>query len=71
VEAWIEQASQEAMEQEIRGQALTPFLLRRLAELSGGRTLRANEALLLSNAKLAAQIAVAVSKITEPEARQR
>ncbi len=50
-------ASQEAVEKKIHGQELTPFLLQRLTELSNGRTLQANLALLLNNASLAAQIA--------------
>jgi pseudouridine-5'-phosphate glycosidase len=61
VEGAIAQARQEANEQNIRGQALTPFLLARMKELTGGESLRANLALLLNNAKLAAQIAVTFS----------
>ncbi len=61
VEAWIERATQEAMRDGIRGQALTPYLLRRVDELSGGRALRVNLALLLNNARLAAGIARALS----------
>ena len=57
IEKWILQASKEAFEKKIRGQALTPFLLQRINELSGGRSLRANLSLLLNNARLAAQIA--------------
>ncbi|MCI0521771.1 MAG: pseudouridine-5'-phosphate glycosidase [Chloroflexi bacterium] len=53
----ILKASQEAVEKKIHGQELTPFLLQRLNELSSGRTLHANLALLLNNASLAAQIA--------------
>ena len=41
----------------ITGPALTPFLLRQMAERSGGVTLRANIALLENNARVAAQIA--------------
>ena len=43
----------------VRGRALTPFLLACLAEETGGRSLRANLALLESNARLAAEVAVA------------
>ncbi|MEW6093065.1 MAG: pseudouridine-5'-phosphate glycosidase [Chloroflexota bacterium] len=57
----IEQARHEVREQGIHGQPLTPFLLARLAELTGGESLRANLALLLNNAKLAAQIACALN----------
>jgi pseudouridine-5'-phosphate glycosidase len=41
----------------IRGPALTPFLLARLAEFSGGKTLRANQALVIANARLAGEVA--------------
>ncbi len=53
----IERASAEALEQGVSGQRLTPFLLSRVSELTGGKSLKANLSLLLNNAKLAAQIA--------------
>ena len=53
----IEQASQDAQDKGIYGQALTPFLLARINELSEGRSLRSNLVLLHNNATLAAQIA--------------
>lgn len=52
-----EQASREAREKKISGQALTPFLLQRVNELTGGKSMRANLSFLLNNARLAAQIA--------------
>lgn len=55
----IEQARREAHQQGIRGQPLTPFLLARMAEITGGDSLRANLTLLHNNAALAAQIACA------------
>jgi len=45
----------------IRGKAVTPFLLEQLAHNSGSKTLQTNIALLMSNARLAAGIAVAYS----------
>ena len=57
IDKWIAQASKEAMAKNIYGQALTPFLLGRINELSEGKSLRANLSLLLNNARLAAQIA--------------
>ncbi|HEX6845213.1 MAG TPA: pseudouridine-5'-phosphate glycosidase [Actinomycetota bacterium] len=45
----------------IRGKAVTPFLLAALAEETGGRSLEANLDLLEANARLAAEIAVALS----------
>jgi pseudouridine-5'-phosphate glycosidase len=44
----------------ITGPELTPFLLRQMAERSGGATLRANIALLENNARVAATIASAI-----------
>ena len=57
----LEQAERLAAEADVRGPALTPFLLTRLAELTGGRTLKANRALIVANARLAARIAVALA----------
>jgi pseudouridine-5'-phosphate glycosidase len=53
----------------VRGQASTPFLLKHLAQASGGRTLETNVALLVANARLAARIAVAWAEL--PAARKR
>lgn len=44
----------------VRGPARTPFLLARLAEITQGATLRANRALIVANARLAARVAVAL-----------
>ncbi|MEM1321934.1 MAG: pseudouridine-5'-phosphate glycosidase [Bacteroidota bacterium] len=55
----VDQALQEAEQQQIRGKELTPFLLARVEQLTGGESLEANIQLVLNNAKLAAQIAVA------------
>lgn len=52
-------AESQARAEGIRGPALTPFLLARLAELTEGRTLRANQALIAANARLAARVAIA------------
>jgi pseudouridine-5'-phosphate glycosidase len=57
MEPIIAKASAEAIEQGIHGQKLTPFLLSRISQLTEGKSLRANLALLLNNARLAAQIA--------------
>ena len=60
MEPIIERASKEAKEKHIHGQALTPFLLQRISELTNGKSMRANLSLLLNNARLAAQIASAL-----------
>ena len=57
MEPYIQQANREAHAQGVHGKALTPFLLPRISELTGGKSMRANLALLLNNARLAAQIA--------------
>jgi pseudouridine-5'-phosphate glycosidase len=62
----IQQALEEAQAQGLRGQGVTPFLLKRVSELTGGDSLRANLALLLNNARLAARISCAL-----PQPRQR
>jgi pseudouridine-5'-phosphate glycosidase len=46
----------------IVGKDLTPFLLARMSQQSEGATLRANVALLENNARVAAQIAVALNQ---------
>ncbi|MBV8593154.1 MAG: pseudouridine-5'-phosphate glycosidase [Caulobacteraceae bacterium] len=50
-------AEREAVGGNIRGKELTPFLLGRLADITEGQTLKANHALVIANARLAARIA--------------
>jgi pseudouridine-5'-phosphate glycosidase len=57
----INQALAEARDADLRGQAITPFLLARIGELTGQASLDANISLLLNNAKVAAQIALELS----------
>ncbi|WP_420858883.1 pseudouridine-5'-phosphate glycosidase [Marivivens marinus] len=57
----IAQALAEAEAQGIAAKAVTPFLLQRIFELTEGRSLAANIALVLNNARLAAGIAVALA----------
>lgn len=56
----IEKASREAQEQKVHGKEVTPFLLKRISELTKGESMKSNLALLLNNARLAAQIARAM-----------
>jgi pseudouridylate synthase len=53
----VDQSLLDAEQSNISGRELTPFLLARMAQLSKGKTLRANIALLENNARVAAQIA--------------
>jgi pseudouridine-5'-phosphate glycosidase len=54
----ISEAIDECEENGITGKATTPFLLRRIVELSGGRSLEANLALVRNNVQVATAIAV-------------
>jgi pseudouridine-5'-phosphate glycosidase len=63
IEAAEKQASRDSIEKGIHGQALTPFLLNRVNELTHGKSLQANLALLLNNARLAAQIAKSLAAV--------
>ncbi len=56
----IEQALSECAEKHIRGKETTPFLLAKVAELTGGDSLESNIALVLNNARLAALTAAAL-----------
>jgi len=62
----IAKAIVEAEEKGIKGKDTTPFLLKRITELTGGRSLEANRRLVYNNCELAARIAVAFSKL-EPK----
>ena len=44
----------------VRGRAVTPYLLERMHAVTGGESVKVNLALLLNNAQLAAQLAVAL-----------
>jgi pseudouridine-5'-phosphate glycosidase len=60
-EAEVARALAAAERQGVRGAALTPFLLAQLSDATGGRSLAANLSLLHGNARIAAQIALALS----------
>lgn len=59
----IAQAMEDAAALGIAGKAVTPFLLQRIFDLTGGASLEANIALVLNNARLGAAVAVALSKL--------
>ncbi|MGD9999949.1 MAG: pseudouridine-5'-phosphate glycosidase [Ilumatobacteraceae bacterium] len=63
ISAVIDVALAELDEQGVTGQDVTPFLLRRVVEQTGGRSLEANLALVRNNAALGAQIAVAYAAL--------
>jgi pseudouridine-5'-phosphate glycosidase len=59
----IETATREASERGIQGKDVTPFLLARIFELTEGRSLDANIALVLNNARLGAKIACELCEV--------
>ena len=68
--AEIEAAVAAAEAQRIGGKELTPFLLARLSTQTGGRSLAANQALLLNNSRIAARIASALCTTAQRPAAQ-
>ena len=60
-EAEVARALAAAERQGVRGAALTPYLLAQLSDATGGRSLAANVSLLRGNARVASQIALALS----------
>ena len=62
VEPLVAEALTAAAAQGIYGQGVTPFVLQFLHEHSGGRTLEVNRELIVANARLAAQVAVAATR---------
>lgn len=63
IEGFITQALSDADSQGVKGKAMTPFLLQRIFELTGGKSLVSNIALVKNNARVAAAIAVALAGI--------
>ena len=61
INVFIEQALQECAAQKIGAKGVTPFLLARIGQLTQGRSLKANIALVKNNARLGAEIAVALA----------
>ncbi|MBN2839827.1 MAG: pseudouridine-5'-phosphate glycosidase [Coriobacteriia bacterium] len=62
IEGIIEQALTAARESGVRGKAITPYLLARIHELTGGASEGANKALVWSNVRVASQIAKALAE---------
>lgn len=58
----IRRAVEEAEERKVSGKEVTPFLLSRVEELTGGASLRANRELICSNARLGSRIATALAR---------
>ena len=62
IDSIVDQAVKEAEEQGIKGKDSTPFLLKRIVELSGGKSLDSNIHLVINNAVLGAKIAASLAK---------
>ncbi|MDO9075008.1 MAG: pseudouridine-5'-phosphate glycosidase [Rubrivivax sp.] len=69
IDGYIGQALREVQQQGVEGAAVTPFLLARVSELTGGASLAANIELVLANARLAARVAGALAALSADEAR--
>ena len=62
INAAISQALREADEKRVKGKAITPFLLARVCELTGGESLNSNIQLVLNNVRLASRAAVELAR---------
>ena len=67
IDAVIDAAIRQMHDAGISGKETTPFLLRRIAEETGGRSLDANIELVVNNAKVAAQIAIEYAALRETD----
>ena len=67
-EAALAQALADATREGVRGRAVTPFLLERMRVLTGDRSVATNRALLLDNARMAAELAGVLSRLGRPSA---
>jgi pseudouridylate synthase len=68
IDGIIEQALADAKRAGVVGKAVTPFLLDRIKQLTGGRSLAANIALVKNNARLGAHLAVALHALGSAQA---
>jgi pseudouridine-5'-phosphate glycosidase len=64
MEGIIEQALEDANKAQVKGKAVTPFLLARIEQLSGGDSLKTNVELVCHNAQVAAQVALQLSQLS-------
>ncbi|NHZ84341.1 MAG: pseudouridine-5-phosphate glycosidase [Planctomycetia bacterium] len=63
IDKYIDTALAECLEKNIIGKEVTPFLLKKIVDLSNGESLKSNIALALNNVKLGTQIAIKLSEI--------
>lgn len=62
IDDFIQTALAEAAKEGVAGSRVTPYLLQKVVDLSGGRALETNRALVLNNAAVGAKIALALSQ---------
>jgi pseudouridine-5'-phosphate glycosidase len=67
VQRAIARALAEAKAKRVKGADVTPFLLKRIRQLSGGASLEANLALVRNNAEIGADVAVALARLDAEE----
>ena len=65
MESWLRMAEDDMKKSGVSGKGITPFLLSRIAIYSRGRTIKTNVSLLINNARLASEIAIALKKSRE------
>jgi len=70
IEVATQRALREVEEKKIAGRDVTPYLLQRINELTSGRSLQSNIALVLNNVKVGAQIAVELAKLRQQNQSQ-
>jgi len=63
MDGWIAEAQRDLASRGVRGKAVTPYLLGRIVELSGGRSLDTNVALFHDNVRLACDVAAAFAAL--------
>lgn len=63
IQTAIDRALADAAAEHVEGAATTPFLLARVRELTGGRSLAANIGLVLNNAAVGARLACQVAEL--------
>ncbi|MGL4320551.1 MAG: pseudouridine-5'-phosphate glycosidase [Paracoccaceae bacterium] len=66
INPFIDAALAEAAAQNVQAKSVTPFLLQRIFELTNGKSLTSNIALVRNNARLAAEIAIAQGLLAQP-----
>ena len=66
IEAAIKQALIDANRLKIKGKKVTPFLLERINQITQGRSLASNVALIKNNARTSAKIAIELHKLNNP-----